>query len=400
MRDGWELVPLGEVSSQVVEPVPVLPDETYSNLGLRMYAGGVFEREAKRGSEIKAKRLFRVRPGQFIYNRLFAGGGSFGLVKAEHAHGVVSNEFPVFDLNADRLLPAYLYLHFQRPETWDAVAEQCIGTTQTRLRWKEDRFRAYAIALPPLDEQRRIVDLIGALDDAIEAAERSADTARASRSYLLEGLMSQLGDESEVRPLGEVGTFTPGRRFTKADYVERGLGCIHYGQIYTHLGSVTTEPLTFVPESMRSKLRLAAHGDVVIAATSENIEDVGKATVWLGDGDVAVHDDCRIFRHSLDPRFATHLFATESFQRQKVQYAAGTKVTRISANDLARIQLPIPRPEEQVAIGESMSNLDDVIDGLRDQRTQLLALRSNLLTALLSGQHEIPKTYDESLEAS
>ncbi|GAA3223869.1 hypothetical protein [Nonomuraea helvata] len=30
----------------------------------------------------------------------------------------------------------------------------------------------------------------------------------------------------------------------------------------------------------------------VAAGTSENVEDVGKAVAWLGDDDVAVHDDC------------------------------------------------------------------------------------------------------------
>ena len=35
------------------------------------------------------------------------------------------------------------------------------------------------------------------------------------------------------KELGEVGEFIRGRRFTKADYVESGLGAIHYGEIYT-----------------------------------------------------------------------------------------------------------------------------------------------------------------------
>ncbi|WP_289018203.1 restriction endonuclease subunit S [uncultured Ornithinimicrobium sp.] len=401
MRDGWETVPLGQVTTQVIDPIPIAHDKTYSNLGLRMYAGGVFEREAKSGAQIKASRLFRVRSGQFIYNRLFAGGGSFGLVRPEHEHGVVSNEFPVFDLDPNRLLPEYLYLHFQQPSTWETVAEQCIGTTQTRLRWKEDRFRAYPVALPPLDEQRRIVDLIGALDDTIATLSDGIDKAGSARGFLLQGLLHRLSSDTPSLPLGELGEFTRGRRFTKADYVEEaGLGCIHYGQVHTHFGSVATETLTFIPETMKPRMRLASPGDVVVAATSENAEDLGKATVWMGNDEIAVHDDCQIFRHRLDPRFASHLFATEAFNRQKLQYAAGTKVTRISGDNLARITVPVPDSTDQQRIGQTMSDLDDTLSAMRGSRSRLRSLRSNLLTALLSGEHEIPESYDEVMEAT
>lgn len=94
MRDGWQQTTLGEVATQYVDGFSVLPNETYTNLGVQWYAGGTFAREPKLGSEMKATRLFRVKPGQFIYNRMFVTEGSFALVAAEHADGVVSNEFP------------------------------------------------------------------------------------------------------------------------------------------------------------------------------------------------------------------------------------------------------------------------------------------------------------------
>ena len=44
------------------------------------------------------------------------------------------------------------------------------------------------------------------------------------------------------KPLSEVGELIRGRRFTKNDYVEAGLGCIHYSQIYTDFGPVENKP--------------------------------------------------------------------------------------------------------------------------------------------------------------
>jgi type I restriction enzyme S subunit len=137
------------------------------------------------------------------------------------------------------------------------------------------------------------------------------------------------------KPLSEVGELIRGRRFTKNDYVEAGLGCIHYSQIYTDFGPVENKPLTFIAEDSRPRMRLAHTGDLVIAATSENVADVGKAVAWLGDDSVAVHDDCYILRHGLNPAYVSYFFTSSLFHAQKIRYLSETKVVRISGADLS-----------------------------------------------------------------
>ena len=40
----------------------------------------------------------------------------------------------------------------------------------------------------------------------------------------------------EYKKLGDVATISRGGNFQKKDYVESGVPCIHYGQIYVHYG--------------------------------------------------------------------------------------------------------------------------------------------------------------------
>ena len=40
-------------------------------------------------------------------------------------------------------------------------------------------------------------------------------------------------DGVEYKKLGEIATISRGGNFQKKDYVEAGVPCIHYGQIYT-----------------------------------------------------------------------------------------------------------------------------------------------------------------------
>ena len=94
-------------------------------------------------------------------------------------------------------------------------------------------------------------------------------------------------DPWEQRKLGEVATIARGERFTAADYVESGgIPCIHDVEIYTEYGPVATETVSQIRPSMRGALRFAKPGDVIVATTSENVEDVCKAVAWLGNSQV------------------------------------------------------------------------------------------------------------------
>lgn len=260
-----------------------------------------------------------------------------------------------------------------------------------------ESLRAIRVVVPPLAVQRRIVDLIAHLDTHLTNLRAEVAAGLELERRLIEGLLADQVDVEEAT-LGELGEFIRGRRFVKADYVPEGLGCIHYGQVHTHFGPVATEVLTYLPEEMATRLRFARHGDIVIAATSEDFEGLGKATVWMGEAEVAVHDDCYIYRHDLDPVFAAYVVASPWFQRQKGQFGDGTKVTRISSTDLARIRVPIPKREAQIRIGETLSALSSQNTLLREEMTSLGLIRRSLLSGLMSQTVQIPLDYDAILD--
>lgn len=161
-------------------------------------------------------------------------------------------------------------------------------------------------------------------------------------------------------PLGELGEFIRGRRFTKGDYVEHGLGAIHYGEIYTDYGTAATETRSFVRPELKSTLRLAQTGDLIIAATGESTKDVCKAVAWLGAEAIAVHDDCYIFRHELEPRFASYYFQSAAFQDQKIRFTSESKLARVSGASLAKIIAPVPPREVQRAVVTILDRLSEL----------------------------------------
>lgn len=155
-------------------------------------------------------------------------------------------------------------------------------------------------------------------------------------------------DGVEFRPLGEIGTFVRGNGMPRKDLSESGVGAIHYGDIYTHLGTWTTQPVSFIAPEKATKLRAKVDpGDVVFTNTSENIEDVCKAVAWLGDSQIVTGGHASVLKHDQDPRFISYVTQTPNFHLQKRRLATGTKVMDVSASRLARIRIPVPPIEVQ-----------------------------------------------------
>lgn len=159
LPDGWSLVRVGDVVKQVTDKVKVKPDNEYKLAGVRWYGEGVFHRETVTGSNSSATYLMPLIPGSFIYNRLFAWKESFAIVQEELNDCLVSNEFPQFRVNSERLLVRYLYLFFMCNSTIKDVNKASIGSAAvSRNRYKEEYFLNVQIPLPPLSTQRAIAN--------------------------------------------------------------------------------------------------------------------------------------------------------------------------------------------------------------------------------------------------
>lgn len=171
MSQQWTFVPLRDVLTQMERKETVDPGRDYMLLGVRLEGRGPFVRETIPGARSAATKLARVEYGDFIYSRLFAWRGAFGVIPRQLAGCYVSNEFPTFVPKKDRVDVQFLNLWFRLKPTVEAVAERCSGSTPlTRNRFKEEHFNALQIPLPSLEEQRRIVAKIEALAGKIEEA--------------------------------------------------------------------------------------------------------------------------------------------------------------------------------------------------------------------------------------
>lgn len=164
----------------------------------------------------------------------------------------------------------------------------------------------------------------------------------------------------EYKKISDFATITRGGSFQKSDFVDVGRPAIHYGKIYTNYGISTGQTLNYINEEVFNKSRKAQPNDIVMAVTSENVEDVCKCVAWLGNEDVAVSGHTAIIHHNQNPKYLSYYFHTSMFAKQKEKLAHGTKVIEVTPDRLNDIEIPIPPMDVQNRIVEVLDNFDKI----------------------------------------
>ena len=173
----------------------------------------------------------------------------------------------------------------------------------------------------------------------------------------------------EWKELGEVVEFHRGNGLQKKDFVDEGKPVIHYGQIYTKYKFSTKTTVSFTDDSVFCKLRKAKPNDIIMATTSENVEDVGKSIVWEGDEEIGISGDSYVLTTNQNSRYINYYFRTFQFQKQKERKVTGTKVIRINSKDMEKFLIPIPPLEIQEKIVQILDKFTDYVTELTSELT-------------------------------
>lgn len=154
--------PMARIGSFLVKSkdiIEVQDDVKYRQITIKINNGGVVPRnngETILGSKIGTKRQHVVHAGQFIMSKIDARNGAYGIVPEELDGAIVTNDFPVFDVNTKKIIPQFLVL-VSTTEKFIEFARKCSSGTTNRKRIDIDAFLNQQIPLPSITEQEDIV---------------------------------------------------------------------------------------------------------------------------------------------------------------------------------------------------------------------------------------------------
>lgn len=154
--------PMARIGSFLVKSkdiIEIQKDVEYKQVTIKINNGGVVPRnngETILGSEIKTMRQYVVHAGQFIMSKIDARNGAYGIVPAELEGAIVTNDFPVFDVDKSKIIPQFLVL-VSTTEKFVEFARKCSSGTTNRKRIDIDAFLNQQIPLPSIEEQEKIL---------------------------------------------------------------------------------------------------------------------------------------------------------------------------------------------------------------------------------------------------
>lgn len=161
---GWRRESLRALMTQSIDRVEVQPNGSYPNFGIYSFGRGLFEKPPIEGASSSAKALNRVRTGQFVYSRLFAFEGAYGVVTKDFDGYCVSNEFPAFDVDSTQLDARWLAVYLRSRDRWMELASKSEGLGLRRQRVSIETVLTYEVWLPPIEEQQEMIKLVGVIE--------------------------------------------------------------------------------------------------------------------------------------------------------------------------------------------------------------------------------------------
>ena len=243
----------------------------------------------------------------------------------------------------------------------------------------KDLVSSVVLGVPSLPEQRKIADLLSAVDDVIAAQEAEVAAWEKRKKGVMQKLFSQevrfKADDGSDFPDWEERTFAD--VFIKLRNNTLSRDClnaesgqarnIHYGDVLVKYGfivDIQNNQVPFVNSDVECKRwdRLK-DGDIVIADTAED-DSVGKAVEVTNIGSEVVYSGlhtiaCRP-RESFARNYLGYYMNSDAYHDQLRPYMQGIKVTSVSKGNIALTRMSVPSLPEQREIADCLASLDDV----------------------------------------
>lgn len=185
----WTAKEMGQWLKLAERPVVLKDDEAYQLVTVRRGFGGVGSRGYYLGESVLVKNYFSVNAGDFIISKRQIAHGACGVVPEELDGAVVSNEYSVF-IPQDGTNIQMFNLMMQLPHFKRLFYLMSDGVHIEKLLFKTQDWMRRSLAMPPLEEQKKIAKILTTQDKVIELKEKRLTEKQRQKKYLMQQLLT------------------------------------------------------------------------------------------------------------------------------------------------------------------------------------------------------------------
>jgi type I restriction enzyme S subunit len=197
----------------------------------------------------------------------------------------------------------------------------------------------------------------------------------------------------EEKLMGDIFTFIQTNSFSREllNYEIGTVKNIHYGDIHTKFRSnfkIENENVPFINETVDihkiPEICYCQKGDLIIADTSEDYADVGKAIEIISLGNQKLLSGLHTYiardtTKKMKIGFSGYLLQSDAVRLQVKTLATGVSVLGISKTNLAKVNLTVPVPQEQTKIADFLTSIDCKITTTQNQLAAVKQYKQGLL---------------------
>lgn len=371
MRNGWRKSTLGEIA-EYINGYPFKPSELgESGTPVIRIKQLLNPSEEPDRSEVSVPEKCVLHDGDIVFSwsgtlavRIWNRGPAF---LNQHLFRVVERKGIVHE-----------WLPLAIEHAIDDLSEKTHGTTMKHI--TKQTLLPHECLVPPMEEQRRIVDLVASVDAYIAGLEKLAKAARTARNSLLDEMLCS-GRQTWTDTTPNI------KRFGDLAVLQRG----HDLPVQSRLGGDVPVVASNGPVGFHNQ----AIGPVPGVITGRS-GTIGRVT-YTEEGYWPLNTTLYV----TDFRGNNEKFVALSLESMKLEtFAGGSTVPSLDRKVFRNELVFVPSLSEQIRIVEIVQSMDDAVAVTERVLGHAKQLRAGLLSDLLSGEYEIPESYDKFLGAA
>ncbi|MDB4628028.1 restriction endonuclease subunit S [bacterium] len=340
-------------------------------------------------SDVESSKIL-FRSGDIIFGKRRAYQRKLAVADFD---GICSAHAMVLRPKTNVILEEFLPFFMQSDIFMDRAVKISVGGLSPTINWRD--LAKEEFALPSLEEQRRIAEVLQATDRAENACYEAEDTLSVLLQRLIDDLMPSITTIGpKTARLDDLADIQMGYAFKSDEYCEDGIQVLRIGNLYQAQFDPERDPV-FLPKPYAAEYQeyLVGPGDMVMSLTGgTQTKNLGHVVV-IPDGSPAMLLNQRVVK--IVPRasdLSNWVFLsmkTSVFHRQFRRTLTATAQANVSKGDLASIMVGEPDHLRLPQLKELLSKIHMTDTDLASRKERLHSIQASLLKmALIPGGPE------------
>ena len=304
----------------------------------------------------------RVRPGQTLFGKRRAYQRKVAYAEFD---AICSGDILTFQANEEHMLPEFLPFLVQSEGFFAHALGTSAGSLSPRTNWSD--LSDFEFDLPPLDEQKRLAELMWAINKQIGANLDFINAIENSQDNFIEHILHKITDGDTVE-IGEIATINHGFAFPSSGFSDNTAfpNLVTPGNFKIGGGFQNSSPKTFKDEFDTGLI--LNPGDLIVTMTdlSKKGDTLGYAAIIPEDGLIYLHNQ-RIGRVDIKkhdrviPKYLYWHLTSKKYREQILKTATGSTVRHTSPSRIESYKIHLHNLEDQKKIVEKIELFSDSI---------------------------------------